>query len=306
MSFVRPSDDLRWVPHAAVTTAHVFTRAQALAEGASPGQVRRRIAAGLWVPVVGAAYRHRDRPVDARMLAGSARLTWPDGVVVGVAAAALHGAPLPLPRVVDVAGDVPTTRTFRGLRPRFISLEPCEVASRPGWNVVSERRAYVQALATLPRRDAHNLWAWATTRGILTLDALRADIDAHAGRHGNGRLKELLAWGASGAVSEAERRAHLLLAGAGITGWEAGVRIRDAEGIVGVADLCFKDVRLLIDIDGVEYHQRSIVADSRRRNRLVAMGFTVLTFTWDDLVNQPDRFVTQVRAALTRLRAGRG
>lgn len=286
-------------------TGHAFTRAQALAAGASPGQVKRRVAAGVWVQVVGAAYRYRDRAVDARMLAGSALLTWPDGVVVGVAAAALHGAPLTLPHVVDVAGNVPTTRPFRGLRPRFFPLDPAEVASMPGWNVVTERRAYVQALATLPRRDAQNLWAWATTREILTLDTLRVDVDAHPGRHGNGRLKELLAWGASGAVSEAERRAHHLLAEAGITGWEAGVRIRDAEGIVCVADLCFKDVRLVIDIDGVEYHQRSIVADGRRRNRLVAMGFTVLTFTWGDLVNQPDRFVAQVRAALTRLRGRR-
>ena len=302
---MRPSDDLRWTPRDAVTTGRAFTREQARAAGASRGQVRRRVERGIWVPVVGAALRHRDRPVDARMLVGAARLTWADAVVVGAAAAAFHGAPIALPTVVDVAGLVPTTRTFRGLRPRFVEIDPAETMESPGWNVVVEHRAYLQALAELPRRQAENLWAWATTRRILTLDLLREDIEAHPRRRGNRQLRELHAWGATGAVSEAERRAHLLLQEAGITGWDAGVSVRDAEGLIGVVDICFKDVRLVIEIDGVEFHRRSIIQDNRRRNRLVAVGCTVLSYTWDDIVNQPDRFVAQVRSELMRLRAGR-
>lgn len=302
---MRPSDDLRWTPRDAVTTGRAFTREQARAAGASRGQVRRRVDRGVWPTVAGAALRHRDRPVDARMLVGAARLTWSDGVVVGAAAAAFHGAPVRLPAVVDVAGFVPTTRTFRGLRPRFAEIDPAEVVVSPGWSVVNERRAYLQTLAQLPPRDAENLWAWATTRRILTLDLLREDIEAHPGRRGNGRLRELLDWGSTGAVSEAERRAHLLLQDAGLTGWEAGVRVRDAEGLIGVVDICFKDERLVIEIDGVAVHRDTIASDHRRRNRLVAVGCTVLSYTWDDVVNHPERFVAQVRSELTKLRTAR-
>ncbi|MGP7960978.1 DUF559 domain-containing protein [Sanguibacter sp. A247] len=286
-------------------TGRVFTRAQAADAGASRGQVRRRVASGTWIHVAGAAYRHRDDPVNGAMLVGAALLTWPHGIVVGPAAAAFHGAPIPLPKVIDVAGGVPTTRTFRGLRPRFIDVPPDEVLRTSSWSVVSARRAYVQALAELPRRDSENLWAWVTTRNGLSLEGLREDVETHPGRHGNRRLKEILAWGATGAVSEAERRAHGLLIDAGIAGWEAGVRIDDAQGVIGVVDLFFAEVRLVIEIDGVAVHQHTIVADSRRRNRLVGAGCTVLTFTWDDLVNRPARFVGQVRKELVRLRAAR-
>jgi very-short-patch-repair endonuclease len=61
----------------------------------------------------------------------------------------------------------------------------------------------------------------------------------------------------------------------------------------------------VIEFDGWRAHSSrgSFVHDRRRQNRLVAAGYVVLRFTWDDLMEQPGEVVRQIRLAASRLAA---
>ena len=69
-------------------------------------------------------------------------------------------------------------------------------------------------------------------------------------------------------------------------------------------DLAWPGVRLLIEVDGWETHgSREAFQDDRRRDAMmVAMGWRVLRFTWDDIVNRPEYVLTTIRRALCQNR----
>jgi very-short-patch-repair endonuclease len=88
-----------------------------------------------------------------------------------------------------------------------------------------------------------------------------------------------------------------LLKGARITGWRLGHVV---EGYL--PDVAFPAARLAIEVDGWAWHrdgERSR-AGRRRRNALVAAGWTVPRFTWYDLTERPAEVLTEVVAALRR------
>jgi very-short-patch-repair endonuclease len=71
---------------------------------------------------------------------------------------------------------------------------------------------------------------------------------------------------------------------------ELGVRV----------DFAYPDVRLAIEVDGYEVHgtPRALTADLQRQNRLVIAGWTVIRFTWVEVVRQPAKVAAAVRDAL--------
>ena len=89
-----------------------------------------------------------------------------------------------------------------------------------------------------------------------------------------------------------------------IAGWGANIPIKDAAGIIGVGDIVFRDVKLVVEIDGRAYHStpEAFERDRERQNLLVAAGWTVLRFTWRDLTTRPEHVVATILANLARLR----
>jgi hypothetical protein len=152
----------------------------------------------------------------------------------------------------------------------------------------------------MPLEDAWRLFAWVSTRAVLTREDLARAVRRRLGRRGTPQLLTLLRGSAGGAVSGAERRAHGLLRRAGIRGWVANARVFDAEGLIGVVDLLFPEQRVVIEIDGWAAHgsREAFRNDRRRQNRLVAAGYLVLRFTWDDLTNRSEQVVAEVRSVL--------
>jgi hypothetical protein len=69
-------------------------------------------------------------------------------------------------------------------------------------------------------------------------------------------------------------------------------------------DLAWPGVRLLVEVDGWETHgSREAFQDDRRRDAMmVAMGWRVLRFTWDDILNRPDYVLATIRRALCQNR----
>ncbi|MBA2529805.1 MAG: DUF559 domain-containing protein [Euzebyales bacterium] len=73
----------------------------------------------------------------------------------------------------------------------------------------------------------------------------------------------------------------------------------DAEGLIGIVDCLWPDLPLVVELEGLRFHtspqQRR--DDARRFNRLGA-GARVLRFTWQDVVEMPERMCGQILAAL--------
>lgn len=76
--------------------------------------------------------------------------------------------------------------------------------------------------------------------------------------------------------------------------WHAGE-------LIGVLDIALPDRRIAIEIDGWAYHSDvdRFQRDRSRQNALVALGWTILRFTWADLTQRPG----YVRAMVARLAA---
>jgi very-short-patch-repair endonuclease len=58
-------------------------------------------------------------------------------------------------------------------------------------------------------------------------------------------------------------------------------------------------------VDGYEHHAspESFQRDRTRQNRLVALGWIVLRFTWSDVVKRPAAVANAIREAVARLEA---
>jgi very-short-patch-repair endonuclease len=134
------------------------------------------------------------------------------------------------------------------------------------------------------------------------VDSLREVTASLAGHPGVMLLRALLAGVDSGARSHAERLAQQVLLRTGLSGWVWNHPITLPGGGVAVIDAALPELRLAVEIDGRAHHSgpREFQRDRTRQNALVALGWTVLRFTWADLVHRPDDVVRAVLAAVTR------
>jgi hypothetical protein len=100
--------------------------------------------------------------------------------------------------------------------------------------------------------------------------------------------------------SPMETRVRLLLVGAGLPEPTVQYTIHDAHGFfLARVDLAYEELRIGIEYDGDHHRDRdTFQADAVRLNRLRLAGWTILRFTADDALRNPDRLVAQVRAAL--------
>jgi very-short-patch-repair endonuclease len=176
-----------------------------------------------------------------------------------------------------------------------------------GVPVTSLARTVFDCVRLLPDDEALGLLDVALRREWISFGELCDRVRAHVGRPGARRLVSLVRQVGSGARSHAERLAVTLLRRSGIEGWTANAEIHDEGGLVGVGDLVFREERVVAEVDGWEFHSArdAFERDRARQNRLVAAGWTVLRFTWRDLVRDPDRVVNTIRSVLAARRRRR-
>ncbi len=77
-------------------------------------------------------------------------------------------------------------------------------------------------------------------------------------------------------------------------------RVHHRGSFVGRVDLAYESARLAIELEGYAHHstREDRARDEQRRNRLILAGWTVMVFTYDQVVREPLEVVTTVRAAL--------
>ncbi len=289
------------IPSAAAEQGGVFTAAQARGDGWTGRQNRRRLTAGRWQYVAGRAMAVPSATGwTGFQLALAAQLTFSAAVTTHLTAGELHGFPIE----TDARSHVTAMGVHRASRNMVIHRVPIQsddVVCLDGLVMLTNpARTALDCLSIMDSEKGLRLWSWVSSRQILDARLLRRRIAERSGRPGVVHLRTLLELVENGAVSAAEYRCHQILHEAGIGGWSAGATIRDEAGVIAVADILFARQRLVVEIDGYAAHssKNAFIRDRRRQNRLVAAGYTILRFTWDDLEHHPLAVIRRIRQAL--------
>jgi very-short-patch-repair endonuclease len=280
----------------------VFARWQARDLGFSRHMIDRRVETKQWCVVMGCVLASSTTRLNAQGEAWSAYLACGrHAILSGPSALRAHG--------VDAYEEGPTWVTipperhvkFTGVRTIREAVPDTDIVEIDGMRVTSVARSVIDTLRVLPERIGQPLLDRALLRGWLSLDELAVRVDEFEGRRGGSRLKPHLARARSGARSEAEQRLHTLLDHESITGWTADFKVFDQDGVLrAVLDVAFARARVAIEIDGLAFHTdpEKFQRDRTRQNWLVNEGWTVLRFTWDDLMQRHQQVVQTIKAAL--------
>ena len=273
--------------------AEVFIGSEAMAAGrATRHELSRWYTAvhhGVYAPK-NATLSLRDRAIAA-WLASRRR-----GVIAGVAASALHGAPYVDPNhPIELAGV--RIRSQRGLIPRAEQLGDNEITRIAGLPVTTRVRTAFDLGRHLDRPEALarlDALMWNQAFSIAEVAGL---ADAHPRAHGVRQLRELLPLVDGGASSPRESRIRLLLIDAGFPRPETQIPV--VRGVTPVAwlDMGWRDFAVAVEYDGDHHRKdrRQYVKDLARLRMLEALGWIVIRVIAED---KPQDVIARVEAAL--------
>jgi very-short-patch-repair endonuclease len=135
----------------------------------------------------------------------------------------------------------------------------------------------------------------------LTLfDDLRTELARTPGQRGAVRAQRACRLAHPGSESMLESLLRLLLALAGLPPPKVQIPVRHPGGTY-YGDLGYPDRKLILEADGRDYHSEwdQVMKDMARQNFLVAAGWTVLRFSWRQVLYQPEMVIRTVAQALT-------
>jgi very-short-patch-repair endonuclease len=188
-----------------------------------------------------------------------------------------------------------------GVRIHRVLLDTEAVTERRGLAVTTRTETLLDCLGWLRIGDARTLADRAKQQQWLTAADIERRLEHQPGRWGNRQLKALLTTMRDGAHSEAERRLHRLLRSAGISGWQANLAVAVAGGRYEI-DVAFTSQKLAVEVDGYGSHsgREAFQRDRTKTADLAAAGWTVLRFTWADLVDRPGYVIARITSLLAR------
>lgn len=278
----------------------VLTRDQALRGGLTLRQVQHRVRTGRWITLHPGVYLVGRREPDQQVCTRAA-VAWAgsDAVASGLTAAWWWQLRDWAPGAAEVT--VPRARSPRvtaRVSVRRRNLDPADLVVLRGLPVTALPLTILDAVAALGGDSGRPLVDRALQHRV-SFAELHAAYCRSFGRHGSPWLGRVLRQVADGASSDAERVLHRLLRGARIDGWVANHLVALA-GTEYWIDVAFVARRLAVEVDGWAWHSDvdRFAQDRRRQNALVLAGWTVLRFTWHDLMSRPQAVIAEIRAAL--------
>ena len=277
-----------------------FSREQAVDLGFPPGTCDRRLQRGEWLKGVHpGVYVLPGHTVSWHQRVMSGVLAAPEGAVASHrSAAVLHGVREGSP--VEIIVPPGANRRGAALAHRG-ALERRDRVVLVGIPATAIDRTLVDLAAVVDDRVLEQACEAAFRLGLTTPERVEQRLGelAAPGRVGVARLRRVLKRRARGraAGSVIEVRVMQLLRDAGL-----GEPVRQYEIVIGgkryFLDLAYPEERLVIEVDGEESHGGvQFQGDRARQNALVLAGWTVLRFTWADVMEQPDRLVAVVAMA---------
>lgn len=296
----------------------LVTRQQLLAAGVSEGALSRALAAGDLVRICRSVYAAEPLPPRPRFLVTDKGVA-PD-YVAHVRAALLSLGP----------GATARARTAAALRGWSMLVEPSrtiEVAVRHGRSrlvlpgVTGEQRrrlgrsflevlpghrplwttsalpTAVDCVLKLPLLEAVVVCDSALRAGDLLVQELEGVVGRLPGVRDARRVERVLSLVDARAASVLESVQRVRMTLDGIDGFEPQVVVRDLPGLPLRVDFCFRELGLVVEVDGARWHPEP-ARDQSRDNALAALGWRVLRFTWRQVVHEPEQVLAVVRAAI--------
>jgi very-short-patch-repair endonuclease len=191
-------------------------------------------------------------------------------------------------------------RRGRGEVHRSADLAERHVTVRGGIPVTHPMRTLVDLGAVLGRPAVEDALEQALIARVCSVVAVERVLDdvACKGRAGAGVIRAVLderALGRARPDGLVEARMARLLREHGLPEPRFQYRVGRFK-----LDFAYPEVRLALEVDGFEAHgsPRAMQHDLERQNRLVNLGWTVLRFTWLDVVQRPEWVAATVALAL--------
>ena len=187
-----------------------------------------------------------------------------------------------------------------GLIVRKAELEPVDIIKNERIPLTGAARTVLDCAAILPANEDYRLeemCAQAIPRLIKPVD-LWTQIERNPGKPGVRRLTKVLDRHApKRPKSELERKLLRLVRGSDLPEPAVNVRVLGKE-----RDLVWHEQRLVVEADSYEFHAdaRTWSRDIAKSNELQLAGWTVLRFTWFDVLERPAWLIDEVRRALER------
>jgi len=281
-------------------------RSQLLGLGLTARQVERRILTGQLVRAHRGVYRLAGAPESFRQHVMLACLAG-GGVASHRCAAALWEFRRCEQRVVEVT--VPNRRAPRlpgvvaHATGRLHAVDVTRVGPIP---VTTPARTLLDLGAVVAPAIVESAMEGALHRGLLSYDWIERTVGrtARSGRNGSGVLREVLASRPAGAVpteSPLEDDIVRVLVEAGLPPPARQHPVPRPGREPLRLDVAYPHVRLAIEGQSVTWHsgRKSLQQDCDKLNLLVALGWRLLVFTWDDVHRRPHTVVAAVSEALT-------
>jgi predicted transcriptional regulator of viral defense system len=280
----------------------------ARAAGVSADQLWRHTKRGELLRLHPGVFRHTAvAPSPRQLLVAAVHAAGPGAVVSHRSAARLWGLTERFDDVVDIL----TTRRRRVRLEGVIAhqvpiIRPEHCSLRAGFMVTTVERTLVDLGSVLPRSAVDGCFEQAliTERTTFTRVAAAVDVLMRPGATGAAVLRAVLDdWllGLERPDSALEPAMARLLARFGVRPGIFHHRVHDESGrLVAEIDFAWPDARLAVEIDGFAHHssRTSFQRDRARQNHLVAAGWRVLRFTWEDVVRRPSHIAALIAAEL--------
>lgn len=198
-----------------------------------------------------------------------------------------------LPPVIHLA--CPTARAADGVEVTARRIPGSHVVSQGGVRVVNLAYAVAEVAAFDDGRAAQV----ALRKRLLAVPQLLAAGALLKGSPGNRTRRRVLRDFERNPWSFLERQLHTRLRTARITGWEANPPLWIA-GCLVAPDIYFEAAGLVVELDGFAYHsaEGDFAEDRRRQNLFTLAGLRVLRFTYDEVMNEPQKVLATILQAL--------
>jgi very-short-patch-repair endonuclease len=275
-------------------------------------QRRTLLAKGVLLPVGGGVVRHAAYPTSTEQRMLAAVLAAGEGAVAShMSAAALWRLDVTAAPGAEVEVTVRRPRHPRavpGIVHRTLDLGPADVEPRQRIPRTTVARTLLDIAARLAPSELEEALDDAERRGLVWRPHLRwrSEELRRRGRAGVPALEGLLdrTEGRPLGDSWLEQSAIRHVLGAGLPVPRVQVKRRKSGGGIARVDLLWDDAKLAVELAGHRTHstRRQRQSDAERAARLGLEGWTVVEFTYEDVVERPEYVVEMIRAYLRQAR----
>jgi hypothetical protein len=282
----------------------LILRDNALHAGVDPDQIMKALRTGRLRRLQRGVYICRADEITPLALARAALLTTgiSDAVASHHTAARVHDIPLPEGRGPE---HVTVARSQRRIRRKELvfhgrEMDLGDVEIRRGVPLTRPPRTLIDLLPVLAETPA--VWAVddSIRRRLVHREELLASLDARPGAPGDAIARSRILSADGKAESLLETAGRLALRDGGVPLPEPQYRVVAHDGSVFYLDGAYPRRRIGLEFDGQGVHSEpeALFRDRWRQNLLLSAGWTILRFTWWDVVHGKARYVASVRSAL--------